>query len=149
VAGPGIAKALGPRDADAFAPYASAQLGIGILLAEEQARAGNRVQALRTLDTALEFARKIDVSAPADAVVLRTSVARCWQAAGSIYALLAGGEDCEQRTEDKKTAVSWYGRALAQWRQLQGYKELLPPQRREMEAAAAAIAAIAKGSAVP
>jgi hypothetical protein len=118
-------------------------------LAAEQARAGNRTQALETLDMALRLIGRIDASAPADSVPLRSRVAHSWRTAGLIYERLAGAETGEQRIQDRKTAGDWHQRALVQWRQLAARQELPPPQRQEMDATAEAIAALAKGDTAP
>jgi hypothetical protein len=118
-------------------------------LAEEQARAGNRRQALETLDTALRLFGRIDASAPPDSVPLRSRGAHSWSAAGSIYERLAGAAAGGQRIKDRKTAKHCYQRALAQWRQLAARQELPPPQRQEMDATAEAIRALAKGDTAP
>jgi hypothetical protein len=92
---------------------------------------------------------ELDPDAPPDFVPLSSSVARAWQAAGSIYAALAAGEGDAQRIQDENTARVWLERALAEWRKIEGREGFLPQLRTEMEAASAALAALTKGSPAP
>ena len=60
-------------------------------LAEAQARKGQRAEALATLDHSLRWAARMDSAVPPTAGdVPATAIA--WQAAGSVYAILAGSE---------------------------------------------------------
>ncbi len=111
-------------------------------LSADQVRTGVRSQALATLDRALQLAQLIDRSAPPQSVAQRSNVARAWQAAGGLYARLASSASGPQRDQDLDAARNWYGRAVAEWRKLEPQKEFSPPERREMEAAAAALAAL-------
>ncbi len=108
-------------------------------LAEEQARSGRRVEALATLDHSLRWAKKMDAVAPQTYTVF-VVVARAWQTAGSVYAILADGETGERAAEDREAARVWYGRALDEWRKMEHDKAFLPPYPAEMKAAEQALA---------
>ncbi|MBZ5608652.1 MAG: serine/threonine protein kinase [Acidobacteriia bacterium] len=118
-------------------------------LAGEQARSGARAPALATLDKALKLAQEADRTAAPESVSLRSNIARTWQAAGGVYARLASTGRGAQRDQDIAAARTWYGRAIAEWRKIEPQKEFSAPLRREMEAAAAALAALAPGRTTP
>jgi tetratricopeptide (TPR) repeat protein/tRNA A-37 threonylcarbamoyl transferase component Bud32 len=99
-------------------------------LAEEQARAGARSEALAALDHALRLAKNVDAAAGPGAIPPRMNVARAWQAAGSVYAILG----------DREAARSWNQRSLEEWQKLANLKGFPPSVRKEMEAAAQALA---------
>ena len=101
-------------------------------LAEEQARMGAR-EALATLETALRLGRGVDASAPASSL-LRITVARAWQTAGSVYTILGGGQDA-QAFQDRAAGREWNRRSVEQWRALEHLSGFAPPLRKEMEAA--------------
>ncbi len=111
-------------------------------LAERQARSGARAQALATLDKILKFAEQADRSAAAQSTSMRGLIGRTWQAAGGVYARLASAGSGVQREQDLEAARMWYGRAIADWHKIEQSKEFLAPQRREMEAATAALASL-------
>jgi tetratricopeptide (TPR) repeat protein len=96
----------------------------GRALAEEQARSGERAQALATLESVLAVGRSADGRFPAPSL-RRANVARSWQAAGAVYALLG----------DRATAKNWYTRSLAEWHALESQKGFQAPLRKEMESA--------------
>jgi serine/threonine protein kinase/tetratricopeptide (TPR) repeat protein len=108
-------------------------------LAEEQARSDGRVHALATLEKALRVASEAD-RATARSVNRRIVVARAWETAGSVYAVLAG--DGHGNAEDLEVARKWYERAVAEWQKLEGQTGFLPPYRKEMDAASEALAAL-------
>jgi len=110
-------------------------------LAEEQARGGARTDALATLDRALRLAKAVDASAASSALLLRVNVARSWQAAGSVYAILSRREQGEPAVQDRLAARAWYQRALDEWRRLEPQKGFILAFRREMDTAAQALAA--------
>jgi len=105
-------------------------------LAEEQARGGARTAALATLDGALRLAKTLDSSAPPAALLPRANVARAWQAAGSVYAILCGREHGELALQDRQAARAWLGRAIGQWRAVESQKGF-ENYRRELDAAVA------------
>lgn len=108
-------------------------------LAEEQARGGQRAQALATLDHSLHWAGKADAAVPRTAAVFIV-VARAWQTAGSVYAMLAGGETGQRADGDREAARDWYRRALEEWRKLEHDVAFVPPFPAEMKAAEQALA---------
>jgi hypothetical protein len=108
-------------------------------LAEEQARRGRRMEALATLDHSLHWATKLDAAVPQTSP-LRFGVARAWQAAGSVYAILSDGETGQPAAEDREAARSWYRRALDEWRKMEHDKAFTPPFPAEMKAAEDALA---------
>jgi tetratricopeptide (TPR) repeat protein len=110
-------------------------------LAEEQARMGARADALATLDGALRLGKAIDAAAPASSLLLRVNVARAWQAAGSVYAILGSRERDPHAAQDRDAGRQWYQRALDEWRRLETLKGFQPPLRKEMEAAMQALGA--------
>jgi serine/threonine protein kinase/tetratricopeptide (TPR) repeat protein len=110
-------------------------------LAEEQAHSGQRVEAVATLDHSIHWAEKMDTAAPrtfeAKAIV---GVARAWQTAGSVYAILAGLETGQQAAADREKARAYYRRALDDWRKVEHDKTFFPPLPAEMKAAERALA---------
>ena len=94
-------------------------------LAEEQAKNGQRPEALFTLDHSLRWAAKVDSTVPQ---TLRTvpSIAIAWQTAGSVYAILAGSEIGQQAAEDRAASQAWYGRAVDEWRKIDHDTAFLP-----------------------
>ena len=111
-------------------------------LAEEQVRSGDREGALAVMDKTLELAKRIDAAVPKESVTIRAGVARAWQAAGSVYAMLANKETGELRKQDRTAAFAWYRRSMDEWRTLellQGFNAL---RRKEMNATVAELAAL-------
>jgi len=108
-------------------------------LAEEQARKGHRQDALATLDHSLHWATRADAAVPQRPDAF-TAVARAWQTAGSVYAILAGGETGEGAAADRAAARLWYQRALAEWRKVEQNKLLVPRFAAEMRVAERALA---------
>jgi hypothetical protein len=108
-------------------------------LAEKQARAGQRTEALATLGHSLHWAKKQDAAAPHRVLALAT-IARAWQTAGLVYAILADDETGRQEAGDREAARAWYQLALDQWRKLEHDKGFLPPFPAEMKAAEQALA---------
>jgi tetratricopeptide (TPR) repeat protein len=132
-------KALG---SDSSNPSTQKALIVGVRgLAEEQARRGARAEALATLDRALRVAKTVDASAAPTAFLPRVNVARSWQAAGSVYAILSSREHGNQAVRDRQAARAWYRSALDEWGKLEPQKGFVAPYRRDMEAAAQALAA--------
>jgi len=78
-------------------------------LAEEQARGGQREQALATLDHSLRWAKKVDAAAPQTYTVF-VNVARAWQTAGSVYTILANGKTGQRADQDRAAARAWIQR---------------------------------------
>jgi hypothetical protein len=109
-------------------------------LAEEQARSGRRAQALATLYHSLRWGKELDVTLPPTSM-LRVGVARAWQTAGSVYAILAAGETGQESAEDRAAARGWRQRALNEWRKIEHDKAFVPPFPAEMKAAEKALAA--------
>ena len=114
-------------------------------LAEQQARAGQRRDALATLDHALRWARQTDATAPQNSVALRVGVARSWRAAGSVYDILAAREAGPPREQDRAAAREWNRKALEEWRKLEHQKSFLPPYPQELQEAEKALAADSGG----
>jgi tetratricopeptide (TPR) repeat protein len=110
-------------------------------LAEEEARTGARADALATLDHALRMGKAVDAAAPASSL-LRAMVARAWQAAGSVYAILGSRKRGPQAAQDRETGRQWYQRALDEWRRIEPLKGFQPSYRKEMEAAMQALGAL-------
>jgi eukaryotic-like serine/threonine-protein kinase len=108
-------------------------------LAQQQARSGQRAEALATLDHSLRWATKVDAATPQTSQGF-AAIARAWQMAGSVYAILAGGEAGQQAAGDREAARAWYRRALDEWRKLEHDKAFLPPFPAEMKAAEQALA---------
>ncbi len=111
-------------------------------LAEDHARSGSRREALASLEKALALAKRVGASAPASAIGMRAVVARGYQAAGSVYALLALREKGAERDQDRDAARNWYRQALSAWQALEKQPGFLPLHRKEMETAAEALAAL-------
>ena len=76
------------------------------------------------------------------AMASRVSVPRGWQAAGSVYAILAG----RRRNEDFRSAQEWYRRAGVAWRKFEGQPGFSLRFRAEADAAAKALAALGASS---
>ncbi len=127
-------KYLGPNPSD---PPTMKEFVVAVRgLAEEQARSGARTAALATLEGALRLAKTLDSSAPPTALLPRANVARAWQAAGSVYAILSGRDHGDMAIQDRQAARAWYRRALDQWRAIESQKGF-ENYRREMDAAVA------------
>ena len=109
-------------------------------LAQEQARAGARPQALAALDHVLRAARTASASAPPAALLLHVVIARSWQAAGSVYAILGTRETGALAAQDRQTARTWYQHALDDWRKLAPQRGFIPAFREEMHEAEQALA---------
>jgi tetratricopeptide (TPR) repeat protein len=107
-------------------------------MAEEQARSGNREEALATLDRALRLAKTLDASVAPTALLPRVNVARSWQAAGSVYTILSAREHGDRAVQDRHAAVIWYQRSLDQWHKLESQNGFANFQH-EMDAAALAL----------
>ena len=96
------------------------------------------MEALATLDHSLRWAKKLDAAVPDQPLAL-SIVARAWQTAGSVYAILADGEIGRQEAGDRAAARAWYQLALNEWRKLEHDKAFLPPFPAEMKAAEQAL----------
>jgi tetratricopeptide (TPR) repeat protein len=111
-------------------------------LAEEQIRSHDRDGALSTTNRALQLGERAAAQAPASAVTVRSLLARAWQAAGSVHALLAGGVRGEQREKELETARDWYGRSMAEWRRLEPLPGFTNARKKEMASTAAEMDAL-------
>ena len=94
-------------------------------LSEEQARSGERTEAVATLDLALNLMKTVNAAPNTPPLIRSLCVARVAQAARSVYALLG----------DRDNARVWYQRAFDEWQRLEKMKGFLPPRRRDMETA--------------
>jgi eukaryotic-like serine/threonine-protein kinase len=111
-------------------------------LAEEQARSNERAAALTTLDRLVEACERIEARTPANALTLRAVLARGWEAAGSVRALLATQQSGPLRQQDLAAAHQFYARSVAQWRQLEPLQGFSAARRKELEATATQLARI-------
>ena len=111
------------RNAPADASVQKGLLVAGFALAGEQARAGERADALATLETVLAVGRSVDTRYPAPSL-RRANVARAWRIAGSVHALLG----------NPAAAKDWYRRSLDEWKALEKLQGFQAPLRKEMEA---------------
>ncbi len=102
-------------------------------LAEDQARKGQRQEALATLDHSLQWVAKAD-SAVSQTSRNVPSIAIAWQTAGAVYAILAKGETGPLAAADRVTAREWYGRAVDQWRRIEHDTAFLPAFAADMRA---------------
>ena len=107
-------------------------------LAVEQARNGDRGDALATLKVGLGMAQELDRSTPLTSS-LRANVARGWQVAGSVYGILSRLENGSQAIEDRAIARSWNQRAIDEWQTMEQHKTLTPAMRKEFYAARQAL----------
>jgi len=129
------ALAAAPKDTSSLKGLVVAVRG----LAEEQARAGARAAALASLDHALTPAGTLDASAPPSALAFRVNIARSWQAAGSVYAILSTAERGPQSAQDRDAARTWYRRAVGEWHRLESQKGFQAPMQKEMAEAMQAL----------
>ena len=67
---------------------------------------------------------------------------RAWQAAGSVYVMLADRERGEQRQRDLETARDWYRRSMAEWRKLEPLQGFTAARTKEMASTVADMAAL-------
>lgn len=107
-------------------------------LAEEQARKGQRQEALATVGHPLHWAARTNAAVPQRRDSF-ACIARAWQTAGSVYEIFAEGETGESAAADRATARLWYQRALDEWRKIE-VKSLVPRSVAEMKAAERALA---------
>jgi tetratricopeptide (TPR) repeat protein len=109
-------------------------------LADEHARSGRRERALAVVDKMLHLAE--DSLKTAGAAHLSVLVPRAYAAAGSVHAILAQAfaAPTGQRRRDREDARNWYQRAVSAWQQLSRQPEFSTFNRKEMEAAVAALA---------
>jgi tetratricopeptide (TPR) repeat protein len=112
-------------------------------LAEEQVRAADRMGAESTVKHALQLADRAAAQAPAAAVSLHAVVARAWQAAGAVHALLAEQQRAEAREKELEAARDWYERSMAEWRRLEPLPGFTGTRKKEMAATAAEQGALA------
>jgi tetratricopeptide (TPR) repeat protein len=112
-------------------------------LADEHARSGRRERALAAVDQMLHLAESQKTAGAARVSVL---VPRAYAAAGSVHAILAQAfaAPTGQRRRDREDARNWYQRAVSAWQQLSRQPEFSTFNRKEMEAAVAALASASK-----
>jgi eukaryotic-like serine/threonine-protein kinase len=115
-------------------------------LAEDQVRSGDRTATLATLNTLLQLGDRVDRQAPPTSVVMRSIVARTWQAAGSVYAALARRASSVQAKKDREAAGQWYRRSITEWRKLEPLQGFTAPLRKEMLLALAGQTALGTSS---
>ncbi len=101
-------------------------------LAEQQARRGQRLEALATLEHALHWATKVDNASQTSKTY--PSVALAWQTAGSVYAILASAETGQKAAADRTTARIWYERAVNEWRKMEHDPGFIPAFAANMKA---------------
>jgi hypothetical protein len=107
-------------------------------LAEQQARSGQREQAIASVNKALDLGKRVESGARAAS--FQVVVARAWQVAGAVYAVLGSMDSsAEQRRRDRDAAREWYARAVAQWRRMETQPGFLAPYRKEMQISIAAL----------
>jgi eukaryotic-like serine/threonine-protein kinase len=133
------AQAVGPNDNSSQRSLVLAVQRV----AEDQARSGDRAEALATLEKALLLGRRVEAKSPASSVPYRAIVARSWQAAGATYATIAEHERGEQRTADRAAARDWYARSVEEWRKMEQMEGFTDLRKREMKAALDEQAALA------
>jgi serine/threonine protein kinase/tetratricopeptide (TPR) repeat protein len=108
-------------------------------LAEQQARSGQREQAIASVNKALDLGKRVESGARAAS--FQVVVARAWQVAGAVYAVLGSMDSsAEQRRRDRDAAREWYTRAVAQWRRMETQPGFLAPYRKEMQTSIAVLA---------
>jgi tetratricopeptide (TPR) repeat protein/tRNA A-37 threonylcarbamoyl transferase component Bud32 len=98
-------------------------VAVGRKLAEEEARAGKRGEALSILDRVLKIGAWAEQRRSTTA---RALAPRAYAAAGSVHALL----------KDPAAAHDWYQKAVTAWRALEHEPAFSAAYRKEMEAAA-------------
>ena len=109
----------------------------GRKLAEEQIRSHDRAGARSSLTKVLQLGDRAAGQAPASAVTIRAMLARAWQAAGALHAMLADGERGAERERELESARDWYRRSMAEWRKLEPLPGFTRARRKEMAATAA------------
>ena len=109
-------------------------------LAHTRALSGRRDPALAAIDRLLRASKTIDDLPAHAASSSRASLARSYQAAGSVHELLSrsGGAAIDGR-RDRDSALAWYRMAVAEWRSLEKKPGFPAADRKEMEKAAAAL----------
>jgi tetratricopeptide (TPR) repeat protein len=111
-------------------------------LADEHAHSGRRERALAVVEKMLHLAGGSQKTAGASR--LNVLIPRAYEAAGSVHAILGrvSAAPSGQRQRDIEDARNWYQRAVSAWQRFSRQPEFSTFNRKEMEAAVAALASV-------
>ncbi|PWU08908.1 MAG: hypothetical protein C5B51_06970 [Terriglobia bacterium] len=105
---------------------------VGRKAAEQEARAGNRAEAVAIIDRVLKAGAA--AQGPSRSIVGRSSLPRSYAAAASVYQIL----------DDRPQALEWNRKAAAAWHAIQHQPDFSAAYQKEMAATEAALEALSR-----